>query len=572
MKNLLIFISLILFFTACERASDDTSRISIQMPGNSSSFASNRITSLNNVGALGDWLPIVPSGFSGSEPINCYFVAVSGPDPALNSRACYQTDANNVNLPTFNYGFLAGPVAAGEILELSVPSGPDRVFRLMGMYANSAADCNANFTKQYLSKPYKVGEVGAVNLVPNVEAQVTIPISFDSSKYVDGCDLVAPPVAPTAPPTHINVQFATPIFGQNVYNGQCLPVNVFITDLLGSVIFPTRDPIPNLQFVDNSMTIKSSFESFNACSTGTPVATSSFYFPANSFVEKRWLYVDSGWAGKIHIGLQNTPASLAVRTNPLRYNTAFGGSDFVYAAQVPTFIKNGTCYPIHFTRRSINSSGDPSLASADVTVSASVAGGSFTFYGNDPNCSGGGAASTYNQTYTLASSDTTYVRFANVPIGTAVGFKIERQANFTDTTEFKSLVKDGDNDSNRFRIKGLTELKRLSNDTCYGPYKLFLHNNLESEVSNNSGADRNFRFSLPLTASGVELSLAPNCNTTINPTISVGTTHLTIAANRTSEVFFVKVRSNAISGDKTIKVHDDARSMSFDLKIRVNVP
>lgn len=571
MKNLLIFISLILFFTACERASDDTSKISIQMPGNSSSFASSRMTSLNSVGAMGDWSPIVPSGFSGSEPINCYFVAVSGPHPALNSRACYQTDANNVNIPTFSYGFLAGPVAAGEILELSVPSGPDRVFRLMGMYANSAADCNTNFSKQYLSKPYKVGEVGAVNLVPNVETQVAIPISFDSSKYVDGCDLVAPPIAPTVPPTHINVQFANSIFGQNVYNGQCLPVNVFITDLLGSVIFPTRDPIPSLQFVDSSLNTINSFESFSACSTSPPSATSSFIFPANSFIEKRWLSVDSGWFGKTYIGLQNTPAGLAVRTNPLRFNTTSGGSDFVYAAQVPTFIKNGTCYPIHFTRRAINNSGDPSLASANVSVSASVAGGSFIFYGNDPNCSGGGT-STYSQTYTLASSDTTYVKFANVPIGTAVGFKIERQAVSTDTTEFKSLVKDGDNDSGRFRIKGLTELIRLSSDACYGPYKLFLHNNLESEISNNSGANRNFRFSLPLTASGVELSLAPNCNTTINPTISVGTTHLSIAPNRTSEIFFVKVRSNAISGDKTIKVHDDATNMSFDLKIRVNVP
>lgn len=568
----LIFFSALFVFNSCDRAHENSSKVSLTMPtAKPQSFSLNSTVSVNSVTALNDWAPIIPTGFAGDQPVNCYFVAVSGPDPILRSRACYKTvnsTTSSTNQPLFAYGFIAGPIPEGQTINLEVPSGPDRVFKILAAHATSLAECRPEFGKENLSKPYVLGEVGRINLEPNVDATVTVPVSFDQNQYVDGCDLVAPPPAPAAPPTHINVEFENPLFGENVYDNQCVPTMVSITDTSGIITFMNSADL-TLGFRTDNSSDQSSYLDFYRCANSIS-ADSTFVFPKNVFKAKRWLRVDSSWASATSLGLHLHPPALTLRGAPSKRFAV--STQFVYLANVPNFIRNDTCYPIFFSKRSVDSSLDATLNSDDVTISAQNAtAGSIISFHTSNTCSGAGTTNFTSGPYPNIKYDKIYFKTSGVPIGDAVNFTVANTSVSSDNTHFKSILKGGLDSFNRFKVKGPIEIKRLTSAICHGPFKLYLTNEIDTETQNKQTTNRNFRFLY--NDATVQFYQTPDCSTgIINSSNTAGTIHLSVPPNETSKEFYLKVSAVAISGDRTVTVIDDEKGLNHLFKIFIEVP
>lgn len=567
---LLFFITFSLF-NACDRSQSEKSKVLLTLPSVSSSASfSNSVATINSVNALNDWAPIIPTGFNGDQPVNCYFVAVSGPDPILQNRSCYKTISSSTgssNQILFNYGHIAGPLPQGQTIELEVPSGPDRVFRVFASHASSLAECKPGFSKEGFSKPYLLGEMGRVNLLPSIETTVSIPVSFDSNQYVDGCDLVAPPPTPIAPPSSLVVEMINPLFGEQVYDGQCVPVNVSITDSSGLITFMNSSDL-TLGFRTNTATDYNSYLDFYRCSNSIS-ADNTFVFRKNTFKEKRWLKVDSGWIGAVSMGINPNPTTLSIKPVPISRQAV--GTTQTNLANIPDYIKNDTCYPIVFSKRSLDSSSDMSIASVDFTFTTQLSGaGAITFH-NINNCTDAGITSLTTGPYSSIAADIKYFRASNVPIGSSINFKITNTATSSDQTNYTAKLKGGSDLANRFKIKGPTEIKRHLLPLCHGPFRLFLTNEIDSESVNNLTTNRNFRFLY--NDATVQIYPFPGCSVgQISSSNVTGTTHLSIPPGATSKEFYLKVSSTAISGDRTITVFDDERGLNYFYKVFINVP
>lgn len=191
-RNLVAICSLSLFL-ACERQAKDITKLSIHFPNTelASANLSSKVEQVNATasGSSNQFASIVPTGFSGAYPFNCFGFFASGPEAELRSRRCMKKDTG-VQMVTFG-PFLKG-FPANSTGEFEVSSGGDRVIGVFGVWAQDAAACDAmkheGFDKSKMSKPYILGEVGRLNLPAGETVNIAVPLSFDSNRWFDKCD------------------------------------------------------------------------------------------------------------------------------------------------------------------------------------------------------------------------------------------------------------------------------------------------------------------------------------------------------------------------------------------------
>ncbi|MEN0057703.1 MAG: hypothetical protein AAGB31_02620 [Bdellovibrio sp.] len=198
MKNV-IFVSLNVllcgFLMGCDRnASGGRSTLTIQFPDVSQmknlSSSQQKIHALSSTSSGGDenWSSVVPTGFSGSAPINCFAVYISGPETEMRRNTCGRHGDASMNRLV---GVWKGGVSGNTSIELEVPSGKERVIGVFGFYAQSGA-CkdftgSAEMDHSQLSKPYILGEVSKVEMSPGQVVSVEVPLVYDSEKWFETC-------------------------------------------------------------------------------------------------------------------------------------------------------------------------------------------------------------------------------------------------------------------------------------------------------------------------------------------------------------------------------------------------
>lgn len=150
---------------------------------------------LNNTSELvtnASFSSTVPTGLVGTAPLNCFGVMVSGPEDHLAKNRCYKKLTTNgaAVAVSFKQGMTKGFVPGGSSIEIEVPSGPDRVFRIIGLHSLKG-DCFSFETKDYdlsqFSVPYIIAESAPLTL-DSGERDLPMEVKFNSDLFFDECE------------------------------------------------------------------------------------------------------------------------------------------------------------------------------------------------------------------------------------------------------------------------------------------------------------------------------------------------------------------------------------------------
>lgn len=170
------------FALGCTRKMDESSQISIKFPSASSVMAQQSVGALSTKWTVSD--PTV------SSEINCYAVAVSNAgDASSNPNACYNENQATV----FRAGVIYGGFAAGTTAQLEVPSGSQKVIRLIGFKTTSVSSCIAvdlqpgGFSTSQFSAPFVLDQV-IKDLAPGVaEVELNVPSTIPVANRFEDC-------------------------------------------------------------------------------------------------------------------------------------------------------------------------------------------------------------------------------------------------------------------------------------------------------------------------------------------------------------------------------------------------
>lgn len=208
MKKLGLLCALFVFSIACTREKKQTANIVLEIPPLQQKTYTLNLLNFEDTADENDleddWSSIVPTGITtGDYPINCYAVMVSGPESYLRESTCGRKTAVSQSgtsgssmIPLFQFGPWAGGVyaAAGNStsVQLEVPAGSDRVFRLIGFHALTPEACTDFKTQEIkaseLSKPHIIGVADRVALAPGETATITIVQTLKSEDWFDDCE------------------------------------------------------------------------------------------------------------------------------------------------------------------------------------------------------------------------------------------------------------------------------------------------------------------------------------------------------------------------------------------------
>lgn len=177
MKNAFFIIS-VFFLFSCERSFDSskTAKVSFELPSlskKSEAQTADFNSSLN------------PSSV---DDFNCYGLFVTGPELELRRNFCGRK--SDSSFPKKSVGLIAGGVAMGSTLNLTVPAGNDRVFTLVGFKTKDnycPEFISEKLDESKMSKPHFIGEIERVNLNPGENKTLQIQMKYDSNAWFDDC-------------------------------------------------------------------------------------------------------------------------------------------------------------------------------------------------------------------------------------------------------------------------------------------------------------------------------------------------------------------------------------------------
>ncbi len=194
---------------SCQRAVDsESTKISISLPGtapqNQGAAISQIIDASTKISVLSagesdnqeseNFLDILPTGYStiGSYPINCYLVAISGPEVFLKNNYCgKQNSALNTLDRTYSFGTFIGLRPAGSTFEFEAVPGDNRQIIIFGLHSTSAQACTDFInkpSKTNFSKPHMVGLSAAMKF--EAGKSITVPVNLDmptATNQMDDC-------------------------------------------------------------------------------------------------------------------------------------------------------------------------------------------------------------------------------------------------------------------------------------------------------------------------------------------------------------------------------------------------
>lgn len=231
-----LLLALIPISTSCQRKTEETSKISISLPG----IAANQKSISQSVSASGS-VQTQSAGWNSSlaptllSQISCYGVIVGGPEDSMRQNKCSKESGANA----INFGVMGGFFAAGSTIELDVPSGSSRYIKVFGMQSDGTAcvpfkEANDSYFA-HMSHPFFLGEVGNINMAPGENVRVTVPVAstLDTANYFEDCQGPIFNSGGGGGGTPAKYQVITQDNLTNFYPYSCVPMQLRIVDANG---------------------------------------------------------------------------------------------------------------------------------------------------------------------------------------------------------------------------------------------------------------------------------------------------------------------------------------------------
>jgi len=184
--TLYLFLMCVWLFAGCTRAVKSTSYLQINLPAGSQqihNFVHAEPMSMDIVHTTSNDVPwntsLNPTSMTDvSHPVNCYAIAIAGPESGMRNSMCTTTAGQNLYV-----GVFAGAIPQGGQISIDVPSGPQREITIIGFNAQNGA-CRSfanNVDKGNLSEPFVIGKV-IQDLAPG-DVVVNVPVTIDANTF-----------------------------------------------------------------------------------------------------------------------------------------------------------------------------------------------------------------------------------------------------------------------------------------------------------------------------------------------------------------------------------------------------
>ncbi|MFP5518359.1 MAG: hypothetical protein ACLGGX_00525 [Bdellovibrionia bacterium] len=381
MKKFILFLPLFMvlgFNSGCTRSAQETTTVQISLP----KISSNKTLAKKSVTALGG--SIYPQDIS---ELNCFLVAVGGPEPAMRRNVCGRDPATGGTTMTPEYiGVWAGAFPAGgsSVISLNVPAGKDRKVHLIGFYAPDLSYCK-NFKvhgfpgDDNLSKPYRLGSA-LVDLEAGKTASVSIPYTFDADSWFDGCKGPDFPDdgdgggSNSGPPVKISLR--KDYYPRNaIVAEQCFGIDVSLLD--GN----NRHTISNTPIafsINGNGTPQTIYQTYDDCQSSDPSGTTTASYPIASTHSQ--FYIRAPMAAGT-FALHTTSSGLTTEYLNMMVHGYSPMKSSIYL-NGPHQALPGVCYPVKLEVRDLNF-GLMGSSPRSATVTSNVAGTSLYA---DPGC------------------------------------------------------------------------------------------------------------------------------------------------------------------------------------------
>lgn len=431
LKLLLYSFSSILLFSACDRAvNTDTTRLTIQLPSSISSGVlnsdSNFMRSLNvNILNLDtQYLEILPTGFaSGTAPVNCYFITVTGPEEAMNVNYCGKIDSEGQLSKDHSFGTHMGYVSAASAVTVEVPTGRKRVVKLFGFHVTSIDQCKDiadDPNRSAMSYPYYVGKSGETDLdgtTKVVTVQLETPVS---NNRMDDCQIRSEsPLISEADAIGIETN-------DFPYGYARIPISVGFTcePVRFSLYNGGNDKKPaallsrsNYEFqisIDGTnYEARNLYPNYASCQTDV---LSSTTFSISAFREKteKWIRLTNGDSSITHFRASSiSRTDITATASPINFSSVPALIYVFDLIGMPDKIVSGACYPFRIGYRDLYGQFPALASSSDISIHTKLNGTtlSTTFF-TDSGCTSS-TSSVVLPTNQSLSTNTYYMRLIN---------------------------------------------------------------------------------------------------------------------------------------------------------------
>jgi hypothetical protein len=426
--------ALAVFLFSCERAVQESSKVSIQLPVSSSKAVTFSGPATTGPVAPSDeekpdeFLSLQPTEYAGEYPINCYAVVVGAEATSFKKNYCGQKDASTAVSHDLEFGPIVGLIPEGGVISFDLDIGKARQFYVLGFHAINAQSCRdlAQQPEKYnLSKPYLIGKSGPVDLVGGDQNVVIKLGSVSGSSSFDDC-VITEIDSDLKYPVADSIKVVKNSFPYSVLRVppptgyDCEPLSIFLKQNGGRA---TVGGVTNASIAysptASGFTSIVSYDSNADCINGTN-GSNNFLFFKNQTDKVRWVQTLSSWSTAY---FQAKVGNLIDQLATTVYSSL---SQQIVDTVVPKLVEPGKCYKLASYIKDIN--GLESSLSA--TANINVTGGTATFFSTLANC------------------------IANTPVITQVIFptssKIEyyvrtntSSTNFTVTLSYGALHDDG---------------------------------------------------------------------------------------------------------------------------------
>lgn len=586
-----------LLLSSCQRATDEKTKVSITLPGNSKlstqslSYTAPVIVDKSNE-SKNSFLNIVPSTNSSSKyPINCYAVMVGGPEQEFKTSFCGQRDASNNLTHDIDFGPYQALVPVTDTtsptFDFEVTAGASRQFYVIGIYATNIKSCrdiNTNPEKYNLSHPYLIGVSDPVSLKGGVDATVKIKLNdpqLGNAKIFDDCIVARDDLRM---PLANFVRFDSTLFsGKYIRNPStgfsCEAVDVSLRYLasgtgndfadysLGTVNDATAAHIK----MDNVATVDPYVATFSdavTCASGQNGYT-AFYFQRNEFKKRRWIRVSNSGSTRTLSASVDLPSGTISTINAFNFYTNINkNSTTILDTAVPRKILvsagNNNCYPV----TSYFLSGDSTKVSADVTTAVSfdatdVSGGTnkILVYASSSDCTSSISQITGNAS--ASSSDTSKTFWiktsspnANSPVRFTVHDTSGSRADSKNLILIGTEVDDAIGSVSRVSTLEFWGRPYLSYSNGCVPLHIYYSNAFRTNIAAQSAGTLEYLDTQSKSAD-IGLYADASCSGTEIYTANANTTIANFNTGDTSAVVYMKVKTSPASN------YTDMRSLIF---------
>lgn len=403
--KLIFYCSTFLLFFGCTRAVDsEKSKVIIQLPAEANSAASqvtaspftnnnfvNKLETYESSGTGDDdaFSEIQPSGYSASGttssyPINCYLVAVKGPEEFMNRSSCKKESSGGTTATTYTFGPKLGLRSAGSTLELEVPPGDNREVMIFGLHAFEQADCkdlSLAPKKSSFTHPYFLGKSATLKFEPGKEISVPInlaTVSQFADFKIEDCTFEND----SAPPQATSVQIVTDrapygIFARPASGvASCHPIDVELK--MNSLPLAPRATLNSpvrikIAQINPSSGDLSFYTDYLTCVNDTALSLfiNSFDFQAGESFKRIWIKPQSTGSQNVDYrpsvvsnGSGTAPSLLSSLAQFQYIPSERASSSHILDPVLPSKIKPDECYPLKmFVNNSSNGTRAVSILS-----------------------------------------------------------------------------------------------------------------------------------------------------------------------------------------------------------------